>query len=405
MATADLTLTPSAMVAGGTALARDVTGRVVFVEGALPGEVVTVRMTESRVDFGRATVLTVLEASPERVSPPCPALSAGCGGCTWQHIAPAAQLRFKAGIVVDALRRIGRFAEPPVPVNVALDGPSLRTTARLAVSPGGRAGYRPWRGPHQAIETDSCLAAHPRLEELITAGRYPGATEVLARVGAASDDRVVKIWPVEASAAAHLPDGVAIADAVELAPIRETIAGRQFRVSISSFFQPGPVAAAGLVAGVTEAIGEALAGGGHLVDAYAGVGLFASVIGAKTAAPVIAIESDPSALADARVNLGDLDARVVASDVGRWRPRRGDRPVTALVADPPRRGLGRGGVAAVVAARAPTVVLVSCDPASLARDGALLRDRGYNLESVALVDAFPHTFHVETVSRFDKQGR
>jgi tRNA/tmRNA/rRNA uracil-C5-methylase (TrmA/RlmC/RlmD family) len=155
------------------------------------------------------------------------------------------------------------------------------------------------------------------------------------------------------------------------------------------------------VTAVTAAIDDSLPAGGHLVDAYAGVGLFASVIGARTSARVTAIESDRSAVSDARVNLGDVEARVVPSDVARWRLRRSDRPIDVVVADPPRPGLGRPGVAAVLGARASRIILVSCDPASFARDAALLRDGGYNLESVALVDAFPHTFHLETVSRFD----
>jgi tRNA/tmRNA/rRNA uracil-C5-methylase (TrmA/RlmC/RlmD family) len=137
------------------------------------------------------------------------------------------------------------------------------------------------------------------------------------------------------------------------------------------------------------------------VDAYAGVGLFASVLAARTGARVVAVENDRAAVADARVNLADLDARVVDAEVGRWRLRRDD-PVPALVvADPSRTGLGRPGVAALAAALAPRLVLVSCDPASLGRDAALLAAAGYRLVSVALVDAFPDTFHVETVSRFD----
>jgi 23S rRNA (uracil1939-C5)-methyltransferase len=134
-----------------------------------------------------------------------------------------------------------------------------------------------------------------------------------------------------------------------------------------------------------------------LVDAYAGVGLFASILGAGRSVRVVAVESDPSAVADARVNLADLDAEVVASEVARWRPRRAD----VVVADPSRPGLGRPGVGAVAATGARRLVLVSCDPASLARDAALLHAAGYALVSVALVDAFPHTFHTETVSRFD----
>jgi 23S rRNA (uracil1939-C5)-methyltransferase len=143
--------------------------------------------------------------------------------------------------------------------------------------------------------------------------------------------------------------------------------------------------------------------GGHLVDAYAGVGLFGATVGADRRARVTSIESDPSANDDARVNLAELDAVVVEGEVGRWRPAPGDPAVDVVVADPARTGLGRPGVAAVVAAAAPRIVLVSCDPASLARDARLLADAGYDAGAVSLVDAFPDTFHVEAVTRFDRR--
>ncbi|MDQ1394122.1 MAG: hypothetical protein QOF30_3099 [Acidimicrobiaceae bacterium] len=391
------------MVAGGSALARDETGRVVFVEGALPGEVVTARLTETRGDFARATAIAILEPSPDRVFPPCPALAAGCGGCSWQHIAPAAQVRLKASIVVDALRRIGHLWEPPEPVVVALDGPALRTTARLAVSASGRAGYRPRGAPGQAVETDSCLAAHPLVEELIVAGRYPGGVEVLLRAGVASGQRLVRVSPAGIVDRVKVPAGVVvIGEGDRGAAVLERVAGRSLRVSADSFFQSGPVAAEGLVAAVLAALGDDVPAGGHVVDAYGGVGLFASVIGARLKARVTAIETSRSAVADARVNLADVDARVLSLDVARWRPRRSDHPVDAVIADPPRSGLGRSGAAAVVGARARRIVLVSCDPASLGRDTALLRRAGYYLASVAVIDAFPHTPHVETVSRFER---
>ncbi|MBA3956155.1 MAG: hypothetical protein H0X58_05770 [Acidimicrobiia bacterium] len=115
-----------------------------------------------------------------------------------------------------------------------------------------------------------------------------------------------------------------------------------------------------------------------------------------------AVESEAPAVADAEVNLADLDARIVTSEVGRWRLPPGEAPPDVVVADPARPGLGRPGAAAVVTTGAPRVVLVSCDPASLARDTLLLSAAGYRLASVCLVDAFPHTAHVETVSRFDR---
>jgi tRNA/tmRNA/rRNA uracil-C5-methylase (TrmA/RlmC/RlmD family) len=255
------------------------------------------------------------------------------------------------------------------------------------------------------VATDACLAVHPLLEELIVDGRYPGAGEVLLRVGVASGERLVQVRAGAADVRVP-PDVVVVAQGDgQPASVHEEVAGRRFRVSAGSFFQPGPVAAEGLVAAVAAAVGESLpaGGGGHLVDAYAGVGLFASTLGAVRGARVTAVESDRVAVADARVNLADLDAKVVVSEVGRWKatgPRA--RRVDVVVADPSRPGLGRPGVAALAGLDSPRLVLVSCDPASLGRDVTLLAAAGYRLGDVALVDAFPHTFHVETVSRFDR---
>lgn len=405
-----LELVPTAMAAGGDALARDGDGRVVFVAGALPGERVVVSLTQTQRDYARGVAVEIVEASSDRVTPACPSLALGCGGCTWQHVAPAAQPRLKAAIVVDALRRIGRMAEPPEPQVVAVDGPALRTTARLAVTPTGRAGHRP-RAPApagsadahpaaQAVETDECLAVHPLLEELLVHGRYPPG-EVVLRVGVASGERLVRV--ARGPGPVQVPVGVRVVreGAKGAAYVHEEVAGRRFRVSADSFFQPGPVAAAALVAAVSEAAGHTLGPGAHLVDAYAGTGLFGSVLGAASGARVTAVESGRSAAADARVNLSDLDARVVAVEVGRWDARRSGR-ADLVVADPARSGLGRPGVAALVAADAPRMVVVSCDPASLARDALLLAGAGYRLTSVALVNAFPHTFHIESVARFER---
>lgn len=402
----DLQLTPSGMAAGGDALARDADGRVVFVQGALPAERVIARLTETRRDYARAVVVEVLEPSPDRVVPPCAALAAGCGGCTWQHVAPTAQTRLKAAIVVDALHRIAHLADPPEPAVLDLPGPALRTTARLAVSAIGRAGHRP-RGAgsgekaQEAVETDSCMAAHPLLEELVVRGRYQGSDEVLLRVGVASGERLVRLGA--GATAAEVPADVLVVRQGDKrkAFVHEEVAGRRFRVSVDSFFQPGPVAAAGLVSAVAAAVGDRLRPGGHLVDAYAGTGLFGSVLGAASGARVTAIESDRSAASDARVNLHDVDAKVVTAEVARWEARRSG-PAEVVIADPARSGLGRPGVAALVATEAPRIVLVSCDPASMARDLVLLAGAGYRLSSVTLVDAFPHTFHIETVACFDR---
>lgn len=388
------------VVAGGDALARDGSGLVVFVAGALPGERVLVRRTAVRADYARAEVLEVLEPAPGRVEPPCPQVARGCGGCGWQHVEPAAQRALKAAIVADALRRLARVAMPPVDETVALPTEGYRTTLRMGVTPDGRPAFRR-AGSHELVGVPTCLVAHPLLAPLVAEGRFPGAAEVTLRCGAATGERLV--WAAPTAAGVTLP---ALAATVVAGPDRppgataayhEVVAGHRFRVSAGSFFQPSQVGAEALVALVTGQAADLEPG--RAVDLYAGVGLFAAALAGRGWS-VTAVEASPSAAADARHNLAGLPARVVRADARRWRPHR----ARLVVADPPRAGLGPGGVTTVAAARPERVVLVSCDPASLGRDAALLARAGYRLERAVPVDLFPHTPHVEVVSTFVPAG-
>lgn len=391
-----LTLEITTVVAGGDGLARDDAGRVTFVAGALPGETVSVDLHQQKKDFARGSVRQVVEASPDRVTAPCPFVAAGCGGCDWQHVAPLAQRRLKAAIVADALRRQAKL-------DVAVDeGPDLpatgyRTTLR-GVATGGRFGLRR-RHSHDVIAVAPCLVAHPLVDELVTDGRFPDG-EVVLRAGARTGERLVVV-DGEASSA-QVPDGVRVVSAADLAAgtrawFHEEVAGRRWRISARSFFQPRPDGAEALVAGVAQATEGALPPGGHLVDLYGGVGLFAGTLWED--GPVTLVEQAASSVADARVNLADGNVRIVRADVDHWGAARAD----VVVADPPRTGLGARGVARVAATHAPRVALVSCDPAALGRDARLLAAAGYDLRSTQLVDLFPLTSHVEVVSRFEQR--
>lgn len=382
----------TAVVAGGAGLARD-GGRVTFVDGALPGERVVAVLSEQRKDFARAELLDVLVPSADRVLPPCPFVAAGCGGCDWQHVEPEAQRRHKAEIVADALRRQARL-EVDVDLGPDLPATGYRTTLRgQAVD--GRFGFRR-RSSHDVVPVGPCLVAHPLVEELVSDGRYPDGPVVL-RAGAATGERLVVVaGPVEA---ATVPDGVRVVADAELragtrAWYHEEVAGHRFRVSARSFFQARPDGAAALVGAVADAL-DGTGEDRRLVDLYGGVGLFARTI---PSGHVTVVEQGASSVADARVNLRGVDHRVVKVDVDHWRPA----PADAVIADPPRSGLRAAGVAKVVATGAVRVALVSCDPAALGRDARLLEAAGYRLRSTTLVDLFPHTSHVEVVSRFDR---
>jgi 23S rRNA (uracil1939-C5)-methyltransferase len=382
------------LVAGGDGIGREVSGRVVFVSGALPGERVLVDITEQKKDFARGELLQVLTSAPERVAPPCPFVAEGCGGCDWQHVDPAAQRGLKVGIVADALRRIGRLGEVEVGEGPTLSPSGYRTTVRGVIT-SGSFGFRR-RGTHAAIAVDPCLVAHPALADLISAADFGDATEVTLRVGARTGERLALLAPT--AVGATLPGDVLVVGADQLAAgkrawYHEAVAGRRFRVSAKSFFQASAEGADALVAQVRESAGDAL-GSGTLVDLYAGVGLFAGILGEGM--QVIAVEQSPSAVADAKINLADRDARIVKSDVAHWRGSTAD----LVIADPPRDGLGGVGARQVAATGARTVVLISCDPASLGRDARLLASSGYAFDGATLVDLFPQTTHVEVVSRF-----
>lgn len=390
------TLEITTVVAGGDGLGRDGVGRVVFVEGALPGETVSVALHQQKKDFARGRVVEVVHVSPDRVDPPCPFVRTGCGGCDWQHVGPAAQRRLKAVIVADALRRQAKL-ELEVGEGPSLPAEGYRTTLR-GVATGGRFGLRR-RHSHDVVDVGPCLVAHPLLDELVTEGRFPNG-EVVLRAGARTGERLV-IVNVDA-ASAQVPEGVRVVSAAELSSgtrawFHEELAGRRWRISARSFFQARPDGAEALVSSVGLAMAGALPAGGHLVDLYGGVGLFAGALGGQ--AQITLVEQAASSVADARVNLADQDARVVRADVDHWGASRAD----VVVADPPRTGLGARGVGKIAATQAARLVLVSCDPGAFGRDARLLDEVGYDLRTCELVDLFPHTSHVEVVARFDRR--
>ena len=388
MTTVDFTLT--GVVAGGDAIARETTGRVVFVRGGLPGEQVRAKIVEQKKDFARAEVVEVVTASPHRTSLPCAHARAGCGGCGWMHSSVEGQREMKQQIVLDALRRTGGVAEPVVGMGPTLPSEGFRTSLRMVVT-GDRLAFRKARS-HDTVVIDDCMVAHPLLQEIVSEGRFPKADEVSLRVGVASGERTVLVDPRPIFRDGFLPPGVASGPK---AMVHEEVGGRTFQITSTSFFQTRTDGASALVDAVSEAAGSLA--GKSFIDAYGGVGLFASALGAD--ASVISVEESPSSSLDARANLADRDATLVCSSIERWQPL----PADVVIADPSRRGLGAAAVDVLSRCNAERLVLVSCDPVSMARDTKLLAVRGYALATATMIDLFPHTPHVEVVARFDRR--
>ncbi len=387
-----LRVSPERFIAGGEALGHDPDGRVVFVRGGTPGDDVSVRIVEQKGEWSRGIVTQVHAPSPDRVEPPCVRRREGCGGCDWQHLAVPAQLPAKMEIVRDALRRTGKLDSPVLTLGRTVPADGYRTTIRVVGGHDGRASYRQDRS-HDTVLASGCIIAHPALLPVIDQLRITPELEVSLRVSVATG-QITARWDKRKGEVHGLPRSVYSGANAFLV---ERVAGHDLRVSAGSFFQSGPDAAELLIDAVGRAAPE-LATADTVLDAYAGVGLFA-VAGAPSTSKVITVETSRAAVEDCKVNLAGRDARIEQSEVSTWRPGHGES-IDVAVADPARSGLGRPGIAAMVAADPDVLVLVSCDPVALARDADLLGKQGYRHDGTEVLDLFPHTHHVECVTRF-----
>ncbi|GGK72720.1 putative RNA methyltransferase [Sphaerisporangium melleum] len=395
---------------GGWCVARH-EGRVVFVRHALPGERVLAEVTEETTRFLRADAVEILDASPDRVTPPCPFAGPGrCGGCDWQHATLEAQRRMKGEVVAEQLRRLAGL-DMKVEVEEVPGAPrglGWRTRVQFAVTQDGVPGLRRHRS-HEVEPVDACLIAHREVERLgVERANWRGAESVEAIAGSTGEravvvtpgrHRTVAVPDLGADAHVLVDEGRGHVRAVRgSTALTERAGDRDFRVTGSGFWQVHPGAAGVLLDAVLEF--AAVKPGDWALDLYCGVGLFAAGL-AEAAGPegaVLGIESDARAVQDARHNLRDLrQARVERGRVEDALDRLGVERADVVVADPPRAGLGRDVVARVAALDAARVVYVSCDPATLARDLSWFAGHGYPVVDLRAFDAFPMTHHVETV--------
>ena len=385
------TVTIEKLVAGGDGLTRMDDGRVVFVPGVLPGEEVEITLASKSSDFGRGEVVRIVKESADRQVPPCPHVSEGCGGCDWQHIAPAAQSAHKAEIVKEAFARTARLQIEPR-VRTLPEG-SRRTTVRMAADRHGNLGFRKGNS-NDVVPVSHCMVSHDMVNQIISRPVLEGEGEVTIRVSPRNGGRGV--WCHEGQMVEGLDSDIVRGSRGAIA---ETVLDREYKVSMGSFFQSSAEAADLIVDVVTRRLnGLELERGGRLVDAYGGVGLFSLALQDRFD-DVMLVESNPQACRDAVNNLADCAAIIDQVEMENWDPC----SAAVIVADPARQGLGKGGVASIAMTEAPVVILVSCDPVAGARDARLLTDAGYDLGDVEVLDIFPNTHHVEVVSVFTRE--
>lgn len=397
--------------AGGRMIARH-EGAIVFVSGAIPGEVVEAEIEKVQRGTAWAATRTVVEASPDRVAG---APDGACGGSVLAHIAYERQRVLKAQIIEDAFRRLGRMTlESPVEVTGSpLDGYRMR--ARLHVRNGRIGFFREGThslcdaGPTRQLRADT-LTMLAALEPALASQPRPAVSEIELSENVDGTERALHLELVPDADPSRLAtltkvEGVT---GVTCAPVdhprttelwgspyvTDRVAGVALSRHARSFFQGNRYLLGALVEHVLGLVDEA-----PLLDLYAGVGLFSVTAAAAGRGPVVAVEGDRFSVADLKNNAAGHPVDVQAGAVETFLDHTRVAPRTVIV-DPPRTGMSKEATAGVARLRAPRLVYVSCDIATLARDARALLDAGYRITAMRGFDLFPNTAHVETVIAF-----
>ena len=394
-------LTIEKLVYGGEGLAR-VEGEVIFTPLVLPGEKVRAERLPSRKGAVRARLMDVLEPSPRRVAPQCGVFSK-CGGCQYQHIEYPAQVEFKKGILAETLKRVGRIEFDAERIEVLVGEPwGYRNRVQFHLE-NDVVGYRAM-GSHRLVAATECPIGSPainrvleKIRELVQDRRWPRFIRSL-EIFTNEEQLHWNVLETDKPLARHFFEWVAeeVPGTVEGA-LDYPVGADSFQVSGKSFFQVNRFLVPGLVDLVTgDAEGETA------WDLYAGVGLF-SIPLARRFRNVVAVESGRSAVRDLKVNrtLANVQVSTEEQDTDSFLESASAAP-DLVVADPPRQGLGKAAVSKLLELGPRAITLIACDPATLARDLAVLGGK-YNLERVTMVDLFPQTYHLETVVRLRRK--
>lgn len=435
---------------GGDAVGR-YEGRVLFVPGGIPGERVRVDIVEERRGHARATLLEILRPAPERVEPSYPLLT-DCG-CQWQHIAYPAQLTWKAHIVRQLLVRIGKqpdaIVHPTIGMSNGLSPWHYRNIALFSVGPAGEVGFKLTES-HDVQDLEDCALLHPALDivyqrvrtklikyfgdslsEMIQGFTIRGAIGAVSAPGTNAVKAVPTLLSLHARPGSMIEAPQQLAhELITIAPgivgvivervggrygrvvagqefLTDTVLGRRFRVSADSFFQVNLVQTGVLIERAMQMLEPQRTD--VTLDGYSGVGLFSTFL-ASRASRVIAIESQPSAVMDARANATLNNQNNITTlegtlerILGQLHYRR-ERIDVALV-DPPRAGCHPKALQALQILAPRNICYVSCDPSTLARDIATLCSGGrYRLVAAQPVDMFPQTYHIECLALLTRVG-
>ncbi len=400
-------------------------GFTMFVHGALPGETVRAKVVELRKNFGRAHLLEIVKTSPHRVKAPCPVFGR-CGGCQLMHLSYAQQLETKRQRVVDALQRIGKINVDVLPCVPSPNPLYYRNKIQLPYKDATLGLYA--FNSHDLVEMEKCyilcdlgekvfeqvkkvvkqhapeLLRHVVIKTAITTNQvlvvlvtYSGADlTTLAHVIKQSVPEIKGVVQNINDTTGNVILGKTYRTLEGEGVIYDEICGLKFKVSPASFFQVNPAQAENLYQKAVDAC--QLQGDETVLDAYCGVGTL-SLLLAKKAKKVIGIESVPEAIEDAQENARLNQIGNATFTCGMAEELIGTLDVIDVaVINPPRMGCVPLFLTKLMEMKPRCLIYVSCDPATLARDLALLQTGGYKVLSAEPFDMFPQTIHVETIA-------
>ncbi|MDD2921932.1 MAG: 23S rRNA (uracil(1939)-C(5))-methyltransferase RlmD [Anaerolineales bacterium] len=397
---------------GGESMGRLPDGRAVFVPFGLPEETVRVALTEDKKNFARGKIIEVVKSAPNRIKPKCAHFGV-CGGCHYQNLSYENQLNAKTEILIDQLKRIGKIEHPPVKPMVAspLEW-NYRNNMQFHLTAEGKLGFINSKG-NSAFPIEECHLPEAGIDGFWRDLQFESNKDVeRVSLRAGQDDELMVILESENPEAPELEIEADVSVIHLFDEHSVVIAGRDyftvnilekdFRVSAASFFQVNTKMAEKMVQHLLARLPVSMST--TLLDVYCGAGLFGKFFASKCEM-VIGIESSESACEDFAVNLDEFDnvelyeglaEEVLPALAGRL------DSATYVIVDPPRAGIEKHALDALLDVKPQIIAYVSCDPSTLARDAARLINGGYRLIDVTPFDLFPQTYHIESISIFEK---
>lgn len=409
---------------GGEAMGRLPDGRAVFVPLGLPDEVVKIRTTQEKQNFARGEILEILKVSPDRIEAKCKHFTQ-CGGCHYQNLPYEKQLLAKADILRDQLQRIGKIASPPVlPMVASPNEWNYRNHIQFHLTEDGKVGFINSRG-YGTLPIEECHLPETSIDSFWRDLQFESRmnlSRVSLRAGADDDLMLILESETEETPELEIEADISITHTYEDHSVviagsdhlNIQVLGKDFHVSAPSFFQVNTQMAEKMVEHLQTQLATlrhsfASQGGVPnqsitLLDLYCGVGLFSKFF-ADRYAKVIGVESSPSACEDFVINLNEFDNielyEGTAEEILPALAPQLTHPIHMIV-DPPRTGIDKYALDAILQIQPQVIAYVSCDPSTLARDAARLLKGGYTLKQVTPFDLFPQTYHIESISIFER---